>query len=214
MALYARRPWRFLGQLSMDLFVLIWGTCWWFISRFVDGAIRTVAEPARQAGQSAESLAEDFRRGAEQAGRIPAVGEGLRKPFDAAADSLGSLVTSAADQVASLERLALLIGWLVFLVPVSIMVAIWLPQRIRFFLRARAAQRFIDSSADLTLFALRAMASQPMHVIAKISDDPVAAWRSGDRKVIDQLAEVELRRSGLRMPARQALAPEDGSSQG
>ena len=36
-----------------------------------------------------------------------------------------------------------------------------------------------------------------MHVIAKISDDPVAAWRRGDRQVINALAAVELRRSGL-----------------
>ena len=41
---------------------------------------------------------------------------------------------------------------------------------------------------DLDLFALRAMANQPMHVLAAISDDPVRAWRSGDRRVIDALA--------------------------
>jgi hypothetical protein len=59
---------------------------------------------------------------------------------------------------------------------------------------------FLDSSADLDLFALRAMASQPMHVLAAISPDPVAAWRSGDRAVITRLAEVELHRSGLNLP--------------
>ncbi len=44
------------------------------------------------------------------------------------------------------------------------------------------------------------MTSQPMHVLARISDDPVAAWRRGDQQVIDALAEVELRRNGLRLP--------------
>ena len=55
--------------------------------------------------------------------------------------------------------------------------------------------------ADLDLFALRAMAAQPLYVLAEISDDPVHAWRSGDREVINKLAEVELKRDGLRLPA-------------
>jgi hypothetical protein len=98
------------------------------------------------------------------------------------------------------ERTGWLLGWLVFLIPVLIVLLIWLPARIRFFLRARAAQRFLDTQADLDLFALRAMVAQPMHVIARISDDPVAAWRRGDRDVIRALAAIELRQSGLSPP--------------
>ena len=66
----------------------------------------------------------------------------------------------------SLERLALVVGWLVFLIPVALVVALWLPRRIRFYRQAKASQRFLDSSADLDLFALRAMASQPLYVLA------------------------------------------------
>jgi hypothetical protein len=94
-----------------------------------------------------------------------------------------------------------LVGWLVFLIPVSVVVAFWLPRRIRFWRQARAARAFIDSGADLDLFALRAMVTQPMHVLAAISDDPVGAWRGGDHTVITKLAEIELGRSGLRLPA-------------
>ena len=97
-------------------------------------------------------------------------------------------------------RLALLVGWLVFLIPVTIVVAFWLPRRIRFYRQARASQVFLDALADLDLFALRAMAAQPHYVLAEISDDPVKAWRSGDRAVINQLAELELRRNGLQLP--------------
>ena len=87
--------------------------------------------------------------------------------------------------MASIERLALIAGWLVFLIPVAVVVAFWLPRRIRFYRQARASQEFLDSSADLDLFALRAMASQPLYVLAGVSDDPVRAWRDGDRQVID-----------------------------
>jgi hypothetical protein len=44
------------------------------------------------------------------------------------------------------------------------------------------------------------MASQPLYVLAAVSDDPVKAWREGDRAVVDQLAAIELRRNGLQLP--------------
>jgi hypothetical protein len=44
------------------------------------------------------------------------------------------------------------------------------------------------------------MANQPMNRLAKISDDPVAAWREGDSEVIARLADLELRSTGLRAP--------------
>ena len=94
----------------------------------------------------------------------------------------------------------LIVGWLVFLIPVTIVAAFWLPRRIRFYRQARASQVFLDALPDLDLFALRAMAAQPLYVLAGISDDPVKAWRSGDRAVINELAELELRRNGLRLP--------------
>ena len=107
----------------------------------------------------------------------------MRKPFDEAAGSLVDVIAAADEQVEAIERAGLLLGWLVFVIPVVILRVVWLPARIRFFLRARAAQRFLHAQADLDLFALRAMAAQPLHVIARISDDPVAAWRRGDREV-------------------------------
>ena len=138
---------------------------------------------------------------AGQASQVPGLGEQLRRPFDSASGSLGELVASADRQVAMVERVAALTGWLAFGVPVAVVLALWLPRRIRFHRRARAAQTFLDSGADLDLFALRALAGQPMHVLAAISPDPVAAWRGGDRAVITRLAEGELHRSGLDLPA-------------
>ena len=56
------------------------------------------------------------------------------------------------------------------------------------------------TAADLDLFALRALSHQPLHVLAKISDDPAGAWREGDRSVIARLADLELRDCGLAAP--------------
>jgi hypothetical protein len=207
MGIYAQRPGRMVGQVFADLFVVVWAIAWGVIGVFIRQSIAVLAGPARETARTADRLAKNFTEAAGQAQQVPGVGDQLRRPFDAASATLGSLITSANHQVASIERLALVMGWLVFLIPVTVVVAFWLPRRIRFYRLARAAQQFIDSTADLDLFALRAMASQPMHILATVSDDPVAAWRSGDTAVINRLAELELRQSGLRMPDRLRVTP-------
>lgn len=200
MGIYAERPGRMVGQLLSDVFALVWAVVWGLVGAFVHGTIERLATPARETAKTAGRLASDFTDAAEQASRVPGVGDQLRRPFDSASTTMGTLIASADHQVTIIEHVALVAGWLVFLMPVSLLVALWLPRRIRFYRQARASQHFLDSSADLDLFALRAMASQPLSVLAGISDDPVRAWRSGDRAVINELAEIELRRHGLRMP--------------
>ena len=88
--------------------------------------------------------------------------------------------------------------------PILIVGATWLVLRLRFVRRASAAQRFIDAEPDLDLFALRAMANQPMPRLAKISDDPAGAWRRGDLDVIHALAGLELADGGCAHPRRTA----------
>ena len=204
MRIYAQRRGQLAGQLAGDLAVLVWTVVWAAVGIAVDAAVSALAGPARETSRTARDLAGQLGDAATSAGQLPGLGEQLRRPFDAAAGSLGDLVAAADRQAASIERVAAVMGWLVFLIPVTTVLLIWLPRRVRFVRRARAAQRFIDAQADLDLFALRAMANQPMHVLAGISDDPVRAWRSGDRQVIDALAEVELREAGLSLPARTA----------
>jgi len=207
MGIYARHPRRLVGQVSADLFVLVWSVVWWLVSRLVRSAVLNVATPARETADAATRLSAQVAEVAERAGQVPGLGEQLRQPLDGASGSLTDVIAAAQRQVASIERLADLMGWLVFAIPVTIVVALWLPRRIAFFVRARAARRFLDSNADLDLFALRALANQPMHVLARISDDPVAAWRARDATVIHKLAEVELRRSGLRVPTTRPSPP-------
>ena len=207
MGIYSTRPGRLAGQIFGDLFVLVWSVVWAVIGILVNRVIAVLAIPARETARTASKLMDNMRDAAEQAARVPGVGEDLRRPFDAASVSLTNLINSANEQVASIERLALIGGWVVFAIPVAMVVALWLPRRIRFYRQAKASQVFLDSTADLDLFALRAMASQPLYVLAAVSDDPVKAWRDGDRRVIDELAAIELRRNGLRFPKNRLEVP-------
>ncbi|SDU84911.1 hypothetical protein SAMN04488544_0911 [Microlunatus sagamiharensis] len=204
MRIYAQRRGQLAGQLVGDVAVVAWAVAWAVVGVLVDASVAALAGPARDTARTARDLAGQLGEAASSAGQVPGVGEQLRRPFDAASGSLGDLVATADAQAASIERLAAVLGWLVFLIPVATVLLVWLPRRVRFVRRARAAQRFIDAQPDLDLFALRAMANQPMHVLAGISDDPVRAWRQGDRRVIDALAEVELRQAGLLLPARRS----------
>jgi hypothetical protein len=211
MGIYAQRPAKMIGQLVGDGFVVLWAIGWAIVAIFVHRVIEVLATPARETARTAMRLAENFRQAAAEAAKVPVAGEQMRRPLDAAAGTLGNLIDSANDQVVSIERLALIVGWLVFLIPVATVVAFWLPRRIRFYRQAHASQVFLDSLADLDLFALRAMAAQPLYVLAEISDDPVQAWRSGDREVINKLAEVELRRNGLQLPATLRAVSDEAS---
>ena len=211
MGIYAKRPAKMIGQLVGDGFVVLWAIGWAIVAIFVHRVIEVLATPARETARTAMRLAENFRQAAAEAAKVPVAGEQMRRPLDAAAGTLGNLIDSANDQVVSIERLALIVGWLVFLIPVATVVAFWLPRRIRFYRQAHASQVFLDSLADLDLFALRAMAAQPLYVLAEISDDPVQAWRSGDREVINKLAEVELKRNGLQLPATLRAVSDEAS---
>lgn len=209
--LYARPSWRLARQITSDMFMLLWACLCFLAGRFVDGVIAALAGPPRAIADSAKGLQKNFHDAADKAAKVPGIGGELRRPFDGAAGGLGDMARQAMDQVHAIETTASVSGWLTFLIPVTIVLAFWLPPRIRFFRTARAAQRYIDSSADLDLFALRAMARQPMYLLAKISPDPVAAWRAGDQRVIAQLADLELTSSGLDYRPRAGaarLAPE------
>jgi hypothetical protein len=146
-------------------------------------------------------LAGQLQRLSEPIGRVPAVGDQLRSPIDGAAGAAGQMAQAGRDMAHAVEQLAYVLAGVTIALPVLFAVLIWIPRRVRFSRRATAAQRFIDSAADLDLFALRAMANQPMHKLAKISDDPVTAWRERDPTVIAELATLELRSNGIKPPA-------------
>lgn len=204
----ATRP-RALRQVAADAFVIVWVAVWWWVSRAVHDVVDDVAEPARSTARAARGLADDMTSASEGAGGVPLVGEALGTPFGSAAGGLEDVVASATEQAERVERVADVVGWVVLLIPVAVLVALWLPVRLRFLLATRAARSHVDAAPDLDLFALRAMATQPMPVLARISDDPVGAWRRGDREVVTRLAEIELRRVGLRLPPE--LAPQASS---
>jgi hypothetical protein len=197
---YASRSWRLVGQIAADCFVVVWTIGWAIAGSLVHAAVSAAAEPVRQTAATLWRLSASFQTAADDAASIPGVGRQLRRPFDDAVVQLGGLMRAADQQVLAIERAATALGWATFVIPVLIVLLAWLPRRVRFVRRTRAAQRLVDAHVELDFFALRALTSRPVDQLVRISDDPLRAWRTGDRSVIDALARLELRSCGLRLP--------------
>ena len=201
MKFYADTSVRRSLQIAGDLALVAWIWVWVVIAQKVHGATLELATPGRRIDASAGDLASRLRDAGRTVSDIPLVGEGASKPFDGAGDAANGLAQAGQQQAAAVESLAQWLALAVALIPILVLLCFYLPQRIAFVRRATAGQRFLDSGADLDLFALRAMAHQPLHVLARIDPDPAGAWRRGVAEVIDQLAGLELRSAGLRSPA-------------
>jgi hypothetical protein len=198
MKLFADTPGHRTRQVVGDLLLVGWMVLWVWVGLAVHDGTSALAAPARQTDESASSMAEQLRDAGGQIGDAPLVGDELAVPFDKAASASDGIAAAGRDTVEAVESLAVLLGLAVALIPILVVAAFYLPLRWRFVREATAGARFIDAQEDLDLFALRALANQPMRVLATVSDDPAGAWRRRDPHVVRRLAELELADVGLR----------------
>jgi len=201
MKLYADLPGRRTMQLLADLAMVAWVCVWAWVGRLVHDSTKRLADPGRTLQRAGTGFRDQMRSAGDAVRDVPLVGERIATPFRQAGGAGTSIEQAGTDLVDSVGRLADLLGWVTALVPIVVVGLVWGLLRGRFVRRASAAQRFIDDSADLDLFALRAMARQPMRRLASVSADPAGAWRRGDQATIRSLALLELRDCGLRPPS-------------
>ncbi|MEO7751830.1 MAG: hypothetical protein ABIS35_00300 [Terracoccus sp.] len=202
MKLYADTSARRSRQLVADVLVLLWVGVWAWVGRSVHDLIAELQTPADSISRAGTSVHDALTGAGTQAEQLPFVGDSLRDWLVQAAGSGTTLQTAGTTMSSTIGTLALVAGFITALVPILLVAGVWLLVRVRFVRRATSAQRFIDSNEDLDLFALRAMANQPMTALARISSDPAGDWRRRDPEVIRALASLELRNHGLRPPPR------------
>jgi len=208
--LYAKTPARRNGQIAADVTGVVWTILWIAVAVLVYRRVASLAESLRGAAGGGTGFADSMHNAADQAAQVPLIGSRLSGPIGSAADTASTIASGGYQAADSLVHAGLLIGIVLAAAPILLFWIGWLPGRVRFVRNAIAGQRFVDSYADLELFALRAMTIQPLHVLARISGDPVAAWRAGDRRVITELATLELRSSGLNVTPAALRRPETG----
>lgn len=197
MKLYADTSARFAGQLLADVLFVCWVIAWIWIGNVVHDGTMELAGPGQQTADSATSLAGSLTEAGDTLSGVPVVGDSVSSPFDEASAASEQLAEAGRAEIRAVERLAFWLGLSIAGIPILVVGSRYLPGRVRFVREATAGQRFIDAEADLELFALRAITHQPMHVLARVTDDPVGALRDGDRAVIARLADLQLRAHGL-----------------
>lgn len=200
MRLYAPDPAMRARQLAADVGLLVWIVVWVLVARAVHGAVMELAEPGRAVEDLGESVAGNMDSAAGVAEDVPLVGDELAAPFEAlaqAGDSVRGAGQGAQDAVETLAGIFLVV---LIVLPLALMLARWLPWRVRWFREAAAADRLTGNAADLELLAARAMATAPLTRLADLPPGTGAAWRAGDPAAVRALATLELDRMGLRPP--------------
>lgn len=200
MKIYADAAGHRARQMLGDVLLALWIAIWAKLALVVHDATLALAAPGEQIERAGTGLAGKLRDAGSSVGGIPLVGDDVRAPFDGAGDAADQIAAAGTAQVDAVQTLAFWLGSAVGAIPILVLVAVYVPLRWKFVREASAGQRFVDSNSDVALFALRAMTNQPLHRLAKVSDDPVGAWRDGDPAVVRALAVLELRDVGLRPP--------------
>ena len=198
MAFYSREPLRALRQVLGDLFLVAWVIVWVQVAQVVYAAILRMQTPLTALQDGAQTVSRNLSDAGREATRVPLVGRELARPLERAARAMGDLAGAGADQAAAVQQAAWWVAVAVVAVPVVCLLLVWLPARWRFVARSLSAHRLSGSAAGRDLLALRALASGTPGRVLRVDPDPVAAWRAGDPGVVGALAEVELRRAGVR----------------
>lgn len=181
--------------------MLVWVVTWGVVARAVHETTMTLAVPGRALQDAGGSFRDRMLGAGDRVDDLPLLQDRLAEPFRDVSGVGTDIASAGTDLVTAAERVALVAGLTTALIPITIVGAVWLALRLRWIRRATTTARFIDSTEDLDLFALRALAHQPMTALARISEDPSGAWRRGDATVITALAELELADTGLRLPS-------------
>jgi hypothetical protein len=198
---YSELPARKARQILGDAWLVAWSALWIWVAFRLHDLIMNLAAPGLAIASGATDLAASIDDAGETVGSLPLVGDAVSAPFESMSDAALAIAAAGQTTADAVSLLARFLSIALALLAIMSWAVIWVPIRIAFIRRATAARRFVDANEDLDLFALRAMARQPLHVLAGITDDPAGAWRRRDQAVIRELAALELRSEGLRLPA-------------
>ena len=210
MKLYADLPARRTRQILADVLVLLWVVIWVRTGFAVRDPVLGALGPARSLEAAGDSLQGSLADVAARVEGIPLLGEAISTPFDAAAAAGETMRQAGADLVAYVDRTALIAGVTTALLPVVLVVLPWLLFRIAGARRARALTLLLASEDPLDLLALRALATQPVGTLTRVSPTPAHDWRIGRPDVVARLAALELRRAGVALDARKGPAGSTG----
>ncbi|WP_250009615.1 hypothetical protein [Actinoplanes sp. M2I2] len=198
MKLYADRLPTAVRQLLTDIVVVLWIYLWIRAGLWVNDMVEKLGVPGAKLESAGGGIADNLSDAGSKVGGVPLVGDELVKPFEGAASAARSIAEAGRQQQDVVDTMAIVVALIAVAVPLALVLFGWLPLRLRWMRRAAVASAVRNDPAGRDLLALRALAGQPLNRLAKLGPDIAQSWRNGDAAAVDALAELELRKLGLR----------------
>ncbi|KOU24180.1 hypothetical protein ADK52_14725 [Streptomyces sp. WM6372] len=200
MRLYAQTRARRCRQVLADLIAGgLMAVAVWFALAVHDG-IMLLAEPGRKVEDAGGSLASGLGDAGNAASNVPLVGGILKKPLQSAAEASNGLSDAGQSMQDAVGRVADLTTLVLIVTSVAVVLALWLPPRVRWIRRSARIRSLLDAPGGADLLALRALTG-PIRDLASVpvpAQGLADAWRRADEQVISDLSRVALRQAGLR----------------
>ncbi|HLS41375.1 MAG TPA: hypothetical protein VK038_11480 [Ornithinicoccus sp.] len=197
MTWYAETPARRSRQVVGDAAVVLWVAAWVLVGRWIFGLVRHLAAPADPLEQAGTAWRDRIDEVAARAADLPVVGDELAASLGRAAGVGGDLTAAGQRLDEAVTTLAWVVSLTVLVLPMTVALT-YLLLRLRWARRAGEIARTRDSVATQELLALRALVHQAPARLHAVDPDPLGRWRVGDGRVVAALADLELRRFGLR----------------
>jgi hypothetical protein len=195
---YAERPARVVRQLVADLLGLGWLAGFIWVAWQARELLLRLRAPTSGLANAGTQISDAFAAAARTAARAPFVGANLAAALDSGRAAGQSLAALSGQQISTISSLANGAAVVMLLAGITPALVLWLPVRIHYARMAGAAMA--SREADPDLLALRALTATPVQRLHAAVQDPASGWRRADPDVIRTLAELELRRLGLRAP--------------
>jgi len=204
MKIYSDYPLRRATQVTADLLAITIIALGIWAGVTVAAGIAAIADIARQVETAGLEFQVAMGNAGEALGGLPIIGDAARAPFDAAGGAGIGLSSAGQNAAAFITTTAAIVGVVIALVVAAAVLWFWLRRRYAFARRATEAEQLARLADGPDMLALRALVHGSRDELAGIARNPVDAWRSGERDVVTKLADLELRRAGVRLRLKRA----------
>ncbi|MDQ4144336.1 MAG: hypothetical protein M3198_11450 [Actinomycetota bacterium] len=194
MKLYAEAPRYRARQLLKDAATIVWIIAWVRIGMFMNDLVNKLGAPGETVEDAGRGFAQSIDSFGGDVADLPVIGDALQEPFETIAGAGRSLQQAGAAQQEAVQTLAFWLGLLLALIPITYVLMRYLPERLKWIREAGAADKLRIDAEDYKIFAIRALANQPLYELRRAAPDPAGAYAAGD---YEPLAQLELAQMGL-----------------
>ena len=194
MKLYAESKRYRARQLISDAATAVWIIAWIRIGMFVSDLVNRLAGPGETVEDAGRTFAQTVDSVGTEVDDLPVLGDALLRPLETISGAGETLRDAGIAQQDAVHTLALWLGILLAVIPISYVLLKYLPGRLRWVREASAADKLRIDAEDYQIFAIRALANQPLYELRRAAPDPAAAYAAGD---FEPLAALELGQMGL-----------------